>query len=145
MKIVPSLALMASFVSISGCSTAPENQFLDVPMVATHYNTGRLASAILAPKGNETSIWIYVRGVPNNTAIPAHLYTHLYSGTCGNLSESPAYSMNNTVYEDLLEPTIKLSKIAPLPLDSLRTGRYALVVRASPADGNNDLFCGNIL
>jgi hypothetical protein len=29
-------------------------------------------------------------------------------------------------------------------MDTLRAGGYALVVRESPADGNQDIFCGNL-
>jgi hypothetical protein len=35
-------------------------------------------------------------------------------------------------------------KTVPLPLATLRSGNYAIVVRASPADGGDDLFCGDI-
>jgi hypothetical protein len=37
-----------------------------------------------------------------------------------------------------------LSKKAPVALSELRSGGYAIVVRTGPADGNLDIFCGDI-
>ena len=145
MKSVSSLALVIAVGWLSGCATAPEHQVVSVPLSATHYNAGQIAHASLVSKGKETDIRIAVSGVPDSTALPARLYTYLYTGTCGGLSGKPAFSMNETVCSDLHGPGMELLKVAPLPLNSLRSGGYALVVRGSAADGNHDLFCANII
>ncbi|MFK0090561.1 hypothetical protein ACIQUS_25140 [Pseudomonas sp. NPDC090755] len=142
MKILSALVLVAA---VSGCATAPDHQVVGVPMNATHYNAGRVAHASLVSMGSETQIWIAVSGVPDSTTLPARLYTYLYTGACGGLSGKPAYSMNETVSSDRLGSGMALVKVAPMSLDSLRSGNYALVVRGSAADGNHDLFCANVI
>jgi hypothetical protein len=53
--------------------------------------------------------------------------------------------MNQTVTTALMSsPAWHLSKKAPVALNELRSGGYAIVLRASPADGGFNLFCGNI-
>ncbi|MDD2046294.1 hypothetical protein [Pseudomonas putida] len=145
MKILSSLALVTAVGWMSGCATAPDHQVVSVPLNATHYNAGQIADATLVARGSETEIRIAVSGVPDNTAMPARLYTYLYAGACGGLSGKPAYSMNETVRSDLNGSGIALVKVAPLSLNSLRSGSYALVVRGSATDGNHDLFCANVI
>lgn len=144
MKIVSSLALVLAVGWMSGCAT-PDHQVVSVPLNATNYNAGHIARATLVPVGSATEIRIAVSGVPSYTVIPARLYTYLYAGACGSLTGKPAYSMNDTVRSDLNGPGMQLVKVAPLSLDRLRSGNYALVVRGSPADGNRDLFCAKII
>ncbi len=145
MKVVSSLALVVAIGWISGCATSPQ-QISSVPLNATLSNAGNLGQATLTPLGHDTALRLFVSGVPNGTAMPAHLYTYVYSGTCGNLSPEPAYELNQTVNTEFNEPDVgfQLWKRVPVPFDTLRSGKYALVVRASPADGNRDMFCGNL-
>ncbi|UVJ45750.1 hypothetical protein NVV94_09485 [Pseudomonas sp. LS1212] len=145
MNIVSSLALVVAVGWLSGCATTPDSQIASVALNATKHNAGHIAQATLAPMGSETEIWLFVGGVPMNTALPARLYTYIYAGTCASLGPKPAYEMNQSVRTDLLPAAgIQLWKSVPVAYDQLRTGSYALVVRASPADGNRDIFCGNI-
>ena len=37
-----------------------------------------------------------------------------------------------------------ITNVAPAPLDKMRAGRYAIRVETSPADGDRDIFCGDI-
>ncbi|WP_422422204.1 hypothetical protein [Pseudomonas sp. GZD-222] len=145
MKILSSLVLVLAAGWISGCATGPDHQVVSVPLNATHYNAGHIAHATLVPMGNETGIRIAVSGVPDSTTLPARLFTYLYAGGCDGLSGKPAFSMNEIVRSDLHGPGMELVKVAPLPLNSLRSGKYALVVRGSAADGNHNLFCANVI
>jgi hypothetical protein len=53
--------------------------------------------------------------------------------------------MNQTVTAAFISsPAWQLSKKAPVALSELRSGGYSIVLRASPEDGNFNLFCGNI-
>jgi hypothetical protein len=144
MKIVSSLALVVAVGWISVGVAAPK-QIVSIPLHATTYNAGHIAQATLTPLGSETELVLFVGGVPNGTAIPAHLYTYIYSGSCAQHEPKPAYSLNEYVtdyYEN--EVGIRLWKSVPVAYDALRSGGYALVVRASPADGNHDIFCGEL-
>ncbi|WP_442113522.1 hypothetical protein [Pseudomonas sp. NUPR-001] len=145
MKMLSSLALVMAAGWISGCATGPDHQRVSLPLNATQDNAGQIAHASLVAMGSKTEIRIAVSGVPDSTTIPARLYTYLYAGGCGGLSEKPAYSMNQTVRSDLHGSGMELVKVAPLSLDSLRSGNFALVVRGSAADGNHDLFCANVI
>ena len=37
-----------------------------------------------------------------------------------------------------------VSNTAPVPIDKLRAGGLAIVVKTSPADGDVEIFCGNV-
>jgi hypothetical protein len=145
MKVVTSLALLVAAGWISVVGAAPK-QIVAVPLNATTHNAGHIAQAILTPlSSNETVLSLFVGGVPNGTAIPAHLYTYIYSGSCARHEPKPAYSLNRIVADNFNEQTgIQLWKSVPMAYDSLRSGGYALVMRTSPADGNPDIFCGEL-
>ncbi|WP_166366210.1 hypothetical protein [Pseudomonas akapageensis] len=146
MKVVSSLALMATVGCISLGAAASE-QIVAVPLHATIYNAGHIAQATLTPlSSNQTELNLYVSDLPGNTAIPAHLYTYVYSGTCASHGTKAAYELNQFVNTDFdtVGVGFRLWKSVPVSYDKLRSGGYALVVRAAPADGNRDLFCGNL-
>ncbi|HCS42879.1 MAG TPA: hypothetical protein DIW52_08635 [Pseudomonas sp.] len=145
MNIVSSLALVVTVGWISGCATTTESQIVNIPLNATQYNAGNIAQATLAPMGRETNVSFFIGRVPNWTALPLHVYTYIYPGKCESLGPKPAYEMNQTVTTALMSsPAWHLSKKAPVALNELRSGGYAIVLRASPADGGFNLFCGNI-
>jgi hypothetical protein len=136
MNIVSSLALVVTVGWISGCATTTESQIVNIPLNATQYNAGNIAQATLAPMGRETNVSFF---------IGLHVYTYIYPGKCESLGPKPAYEMNQTVTTALMSsPAWHLSKKAPVALNELRSGGYAIVLRASPADGGFNLFCGNI-
>jgi hypothetical protein len=146
MKIVSSLALMVAAGWISVAVSAPK-QIVTVPLNATNYNAGQVAQALLAPlNSSETALSLFVSGVPQGTAIPAHLYTYVYSGSCAKHEPKPAYSLNSIVTNNFNDQAgVQFQKTVPLSYDTLRSGHYTLVVRASPADGNHDIFCGDLI
>ena len=144
------LALLVVAGCISGCSTTPEsrqdNQVVNIPLTAGPQNAGQIAQATLASQGDETAISFFISGVPTGTTRPVHLYTYLYPGSCESRAAKPAYEMNQTVSTNQVNKRRgwTLSKKAPVALSELRSGGYAIVVRTSPADGNLDIFCGDI-
>ncbi|NBA98479.1 hypothetical protein [Pseudomonas sp. R5(2019)] len=144
MNRILGLALAITVGWMAGCATRPQDS-LDVTLNPSTYNSGKIAQASLTAAGDETSISLIVGGVPNGTVRPVHLYTYIYPGSCEKPGPQPAYEMNQTVGTDLKSmPPWQMWKRAPVPLSQLRSGAYALVVRAAPMDGNRDLFCGNI-
>lgn len=146
MKIVSSLALVVAVGWISGCATTPDSQITSVPLNATMHNAGHIAQATMIPVGSETQFWLIVAGVPQGTSLPGRLSSYIYSGSCANLSPKPAYDLNrgpNSVFYSQ-KSVQRFWKSAPITVDALRSGNYVLVVRQSPADGNRDIFCGDL-
>lgn len=146
MKVVSTLALVVAVGWIS-VGAAASKQIVAVPLDATIYNAGQIAQATLTPlSSRETQLVLYISGVPGFTAIPAHLYTYVYSGSCASHGPQPVYKLNKFVNTDFgtLGGVIRMWKSVPEAYDTLRSDSYALVVRAALADGNRDLFCGNL-
>jgi hypothetical protein len=146
MKVVSSLALVVAVGWIS-VGAAASKQIVVVPLEATIYNGGQFAQAKLTPlSSRETELVLYVSGVPGFTAIPVHLYTYIYSGTCASHGPQPVYELNKIVNTNFgtVGRVIRMWKSVPEAYDTLRSASYALVVRAAPTDGDHDLFCGNL-
>ncbi|MFJ3372176.1 hypothetical protein [Pseudomonas sp. NPDC086251] len=146
MKIVSSLALVVAVGWISGCSTVPDSQITNVPLNATSTNPGSIAQTIMMPSGKATIFWFAVSGEPIGSALPGRLTAYIYPGSCGNLGAKPAYDINDGPNARFYSPASNqyFWKSAPVAVDTLRAGGYALVVRQSPADGHQAIFCGNL-
>jgi uncharacterized lipoprotein YmbA len=143
------LALIMVAAGLSACASPAgevDGQRLDVRMTATEMNAGRVAQATLVSLDDKTSMTMFVSGVPSNVARPVHLYTYIYPGTCASPGASPAYELNRTVetYQYSRGDGWRLSKTAPVALATLRSSSHSIVLRTSPADGNFDIFCGDI-
>jgi hypothetical protein len=146
MKIVSSLALVVAVGCISGCSSVPDSQVTNVPLHATPINTGKIARPVMIADGNATVFWFAVNGEPMGSALPGRLSAYIYQGSCTNLGLKPVYDMNDGPNARFYSSASLqyFWKSAPVAMDTLRTGGYALVVRESPADGNQNIFCGNL-
>jgi hypothetical protein len=146
MKIVSSLALVVAVGCISGCSTVPDSQITNVPLNATSTNPGSIAQTVMMPSGRATIFWFAVSGEPVGSALPGRLMAYIYPGSCGNLGAKPAYDINDGPNARFYSPASHqyFWKSAPVAVDTLRAGGYALVVRQSPADGNQAIFCGDL-
>ncbi|MDH4611736.1 hypothetical protein [Pseudomonas sp. BN102] len=143
------LALVMVAGGLSACASPAgkvDEQRLDVRMTATERNAGEIAQATLVPRGGETGVTLFVSGVPSSVARPVHLYTYIYPGTCAAPGASPAYELNRTVntYHYSRGDVWRLSRTAPVALATLRSSSHSIVLRTSPADGNLDIFCGDI-
>lgn len=138
------LALVVAAGATSGCATRTE--VVDVPLNATPQNAGHIARATLSPVDNHTSIKLTVGGVPHYMVLPSRLDIGIYAGSCQQLGKQPAYKTtqaNSVNYPSLASHTQHWAQ-APVALSELTKGDYVLLVRASPADRNRPLFCGNI-
>nr|WP_180202806.1 hypothetical protein [Pseudomonas sp. SbOxS1]NYU02335.1 hypothetical protein [Pseudomonas sp. SbOxS1] len=146
MKIVSSLALVVAVGSIFGCSTVPDRQVTNVPMNATSINAGNIARPIMMPDGQTTVFWFAVSGESMGSALPGRLQAYIYPGSCGSLGAKPTYDMNDGPNARFYSQASMqyFWKSAPVPVETLRAGGYALVVRESPADGHQAIFCGNL-
>ncbi|MCW8278022.1 hypothetical protein IMF27_22655 [Pseudomonas sp. PCH199] len=146
MKIVSSLALVVAVGMICGCSTVPDSQVTNVPLNATSINAGNIARPIMMPDGHATVFWFAVSGEPQGSALPGRLQAYIYQGSCGSLSAKPAYDMNDGPNARFYSQASMqyFWKSAPVNVETLRAGGYALVVKESPADGHQAIFCGNL-
>jgi len=103
----------------------------------------------MGSQGDKTLIVLNISGVPPWVVRPVQLYTFIYTGSCAKHGATPAYALNAIVQANFSgnggpSGPFTLEKTAPIAMDALRSGDYAIVVRTSPADGNVDIFCGNI-
>ncbi|MBT8766755.1 hypothetical protein [Metapseudomonas boanensis] len=149
MNAAKCLVLIMAAVGLCGCASPANDakkEIVSVKLNATPRNAGEIAWATLAPLGDETDISLRVGGVPFYVIRPVHLYTFIYPGTCANPGASPAYELNRTIttYRLVQGDVWRLSKSAPVPLSTLRSGDYSIVLRTAPADGGYDIFCGDI-
>jgi len=130
---------------IVGCTTS-SSQTVTVPLNATPRNGGQIANATLAVQGNETAFSFVVSGVPSGTLRPLNLYTFINKGSCERPGLSP-YAMNDRINTNRYfcnGAAGPIHRSAPVTLAELLSGGYYLVIRTTPADGNVDIFCGDI-
>ncbi|WP_413705428.1 hypothetical protein [Pseudomonas sp. Pseusp16] len=146
MKIVSSLAFVVAVGGLCGCSTVPDNQVTNVPLYGTSANAGKIGRPIMMPSGHDTVFWFAVSGEPMGSALPGRLLAYIYPGSCANLGAKPAYDMNDGPNARFYSAASHqyFWKSAPVAVETLRAGGYALVVRESPADGHQAIFCGNL-
>ena len=152
MVIFGRLGMIVVAGAICGCASAPgggpgSSDKFNVRLIAGPRNAGQVGEASFAAQSDATNIVLTLSGVPSQVTRPVHLYTYIYEGTCGNLSPKPAYSLNEVVLARAASPSgagFTLNKLAPIPLEKLRSGRYAIAVRTQPPDLDQEMFCGNI-
>jgi hypothetical protein len=144
------LALAAILALIGACATTADgprtDQVASIRLHAGQRNVGESGTALMTSQGNGTSITLIV-GVPSWVVRPVQLYVYIYAGSCLSHDAKPAHALNDVVQAAVFGASpatgpYTLKKFAPLPMASLRAGAYALVVRASPADGDVELYCG---
>jgi len=154
--------LTAAFtVGLAGCAATDPSQTEDmqgdradvvvnIPLGASRINAGKIAWAHLIGRGEQTAVMVTAAGVPPQVSRPVHLYTYIYEGACGALASSPAHSLNQTVlarsksFAGQVGPPYTVQNTARVSLAVLAATPHALLVRSAPADGNLDLFCGDI-
>jgi hypothetical protein len=147
------IGIAAGVVACAERNATNADRILTVPLAATSVNAGEIGRGFVIARGEETAVVVEVSGVPPMLASrPVHLYTFIYSGRCGSLVEPPAYALTARVLADsprgggVLPMTgpFRVSNVAPVPLEALRGGGHAILVRTSPADGGREIFCGNV-
>jgi len=146
--------LVTSLVSAcAGTTDAPAREFVTVTLNPAPRVAGEIGRAFLMPQDEGTRVLIEVSGVPPLVSTrPVRLYTFVYPGACGKLADKPAYALLDRVIAQSpssagmvpLSGPFTVSNTAPLPMEKLREGNYAIVVKTSPADGNLEIFCGDV-
>ncbi|SEA41611.1 hypothetical protein [Variovorax sp. YR216] len=152
-------SIAAAFtIGLAGCAAVPTTQTADtragivvnIPLAGSRINAGKNAWAHLVARGEQTAVSVTAAGVPPFVSRPVHLYTYIYEGACGALSSRPAHSLNETVLArskgsaDQIGPPYTIQNTAMVRLAVLEATPHALLIRSAPADGNLDLFCGDI-
>ena len=139
--------------ALAAASIAVAADVTTIALQATPRNAGEIGRAFLMADGDGTRVQIEVSGVPPLVSSrPVHLYTFVYTGRCEAHGDKPAYALLDRVLAGSPRSTsiapaagpFTVSNTAPLPLDQLRAGPYAISVRTSPADGDVEIFCGNV-
>ena len=153
---LPGLALA---VLVAGCAGPDLPQAAEegtepvvVRLQATTYNAGEIGQASLLPQGDKTLIRLNFSGVPAYASLPVHVYTYIYESACAKLPEKPAWSLNDRVLVEGFSGQrsysrrgpFTLSHIAPVPVDQLLSGLYALALRTAPADGDQVIYCADL-
>jgi hypothetical protein len=136
-------ALMVTVMMV-GC-THSSSQTVTIPLLATPRNTGEIANVTLASQGNETAFTFIISGVPSGTLSPLNLYTSIHKGSCKQPGPV-AYTMNDRINTSRISDTRgwTYSRSAPVAMSALFSAEYSVVVTTTPADGNDDIFCGDI-
>jgi hypothetical protein len=142
--------LFAAILVVAGTTAAvadaQDRGLVSVPLAAGLQNLGKTGRVTLVPSGSRTDLVMYLAGVPGEAALPAHLYTYIYAGSCANPATQPAFALNQRLLfpDPGLHSNWVMRKSVPVALDTLRSADYALVVRTDPADGDSTIFCGQI-
>ncbi|SCK60235.1 hypothetical protein VAR608DRAFT_6644 [Variovorax sp. HW608] len=148
--VTSGLASCADAQNAQTTAGAREDLVVDIRLAGSRINAGKIAWAHLIGLGEQTAVSVTAAGVPPQVSRPVHLYTYIYEGACGALSERPAHSLNAIVLArstgpaGRIGPPYTVENTARVRLATLRATPHALVIRSAPADGNLDLFCGDI-
>lgn len=145
MRMIAVSATLLAFV-LSGCTSHSDSEHVQMRLTGTAKNAGRIGQAALSPRGELTDVSIFVSGVPFGVTLPVRMFAYVYPGSCAARGEQPGYALNNTVLTEHRGSADgwRLSRIAQVPLAELRAAPHALVLRTAPADGSQDIFCGEI-
>lgn len=144
MKLCTPLATLLITASLFGC-TSSSNHSMNLPLAATAKNPGHVANTTLTAAGNQTNFDFNITGVPIGTIMPPRLYTFINKGSCQQPGPV-AFAMNDKVNTQSATGAGGWSfyRSAPIPMAELLSGKYSVVVRTSPEDGNVDIFCGDV-
>lgn len=127
-------------------------EVISVRLEPTARNAGRNGSAMVYPVGDRTGVRLTVSGVPSHTSRPIHLYSALYEGSCKDGETGPTYPMRGrTLADSLVHPAgigayrgpLSLSHDLDVPFERLKGTPFAISVRLGPADGNDEILCGD--
>jgi hypothetical protein len=146
------LASLVAAALSCGCAGTPDNRRSDTVsfvLQAGPRNAGETGRGFMTARGDRTLINLTITGVPPWVVRPIKLFTFVYAGSCAKRNARPAYALNDTVQVNAQNGTsgsgpFTIAKTVPAPMATLRSGEYAIVLRTSPADGNWDIFCGDM-
>ena len=146
------LASVIAAALTCGCTGTADDRRSDTVsfmLQAGPRNAGETGRWFITAEGDRTLINLTITGVPPWVVRPIQLFTFVYSGSCAKRDATPAYALNDTVQVGAqsgigLSGPFTLAETLPIPMATLRSGEYAIVLRTSPADGNWDIFCGDM-
>lgn len=146
------LASVIAAILTCGCAGTADNRQSDTVsfmLQAGSRNAGETGRGFMTSQGDRTLINLTITGVPPWMARPIQLFTFVYAGSCAKRDATPAYALNDTVQLNAqnsigVSGPFTIAKAVPVPMVTLRSGEYAIVLRTSPADGNWDIFCGDM-
>jgi hypothetical protein len=156
MRTCAALVLLVACEVVAACSASTGGRRDDprsVVLSASRINAGETGRAMLIPVDDRTQVTIIVSGVPSDlVSRPIHLYTFIYRGSCTGLDAQPSYALTDRVLAQspasaavsLAGGALTITNTAPVSIDALYKDDYAIRVMTSPADGNREVFCGNI-
>jgi hypothetical protein len=70
--------------------------------------------------------------------------THIHTGTCSNFDPSPIYPLETVNLNPVNQQGISESDVTGTTLDTLRNGKFVILVHQSPEELTNYLVCGDI-
>lgn len=146
------LASVIAAALTCGCAGTTENRRSDTVsflLQAGPRNAGETGRGFMTAQGDRTLINLTITGVPPWVVRPIQLYTFVYAGSCAKHDAAPTYTLNDIVQVNAqsgvgLSGPFTLAKTLPATMSTLRSGEYAIVLRTSPADGNWDIYCGEM-
>lgn len=154
MRSTPAALLaVALMAACAGGGATQRPRLVQVPLEPTSINAGQTGLASLVAVGDKTQVAVWVSGVPPGlSSRPVHLYTFLYPGSCAQPGAQPVYTLTDQVLAQSPTSTgiapaagpFTVTNMAPAPLEAIARGPYALRVYTSPADGNREIYCGNV-
>lgn len=127
-------------------------KLITIRLEPTRYNAGRSGTALLVPVGDQTGITLTISGVPTFTSRPIHLSSTLIEGSCENRNAGKKHALNDHVLAESIVHSqdmgafsgpVRITHRVALPFEKLKTTPFAISVRLTPADGNQEIFCGN--
>jgi hypothetical protein len=146
------LAVPAVAVAACGSASAPgagpggKDEF-SVRLTAGPENAGEVGESSFATQGDATNIVPALSAAANRVSRPVRLQT-VCQGTCGDPGPKRVYALNEAVLASAASPGgpgFALDRLAPVPLEKLRSGGHAIAVRTHAADLDQEMFCGNII
>ena len=145
MKLTQYLPALLAAGLLAGCAASNDgaSQFVDVTLIASQVNQGQTGMAAFVDKGPSTGLDFTISGVPGGASSPLQLLSFIYPGACASLGSQPAYAMNQDTQAFEGQAGWIMSKEVPVALGTLLAGKYAVGVRSSPAEGNQNIFCGH--
>ncbi|MGF6395587.1 hypothetical protein [Pseudomonas plecoglossicida] len=144
MNVKHELPIVLVLASTLGCATSA-NHVATLDLEATRQNAGQIANVTLSSQGTQTGFTFFIGGVPNGTTLPLRLYTFINNGSCQQPGPM-AYALNDRVDTERMARVRpwRYSRTANVTMSELYAHAYSIVVRTASADGNVDIFCGNI-
>ena len=144
MNLCRTLAVVLITAGLLGC-THSSSQSVNLALQGTGRNAGQVGRVTLTDMGDKTNFNFYITGVPEGTLLPPRIYTFINKGGCQQPGAT-AFAMNDKVNTESAAGTKGWTfyRSAPIALSELISGKYSVVVRTAPEDGNLDIFCGEV-